>query len=85
MHDLVVGALQEGRIDGAERLDAFGRQSRGEGDAMLLGDADIEGALGEALGEHVEARARRHGGGDRDDALVLLRLLRSSALPNTLV
>ena len=33
VHDLVVGALQEGRIDRAERLEAFGRQAGGEGHA----------------------------------------------------
>ena len=41
---------------------------------MLLGDADIEGALGKALGELVDAGARRHRRGDRDDPLVRLGL-----------
>ena len=41
---------------------------------MLLGDADIEAALGEALGELVEAGARGHGRGDGDDLLVGLGL-----------
>jgi hypothetical protein len=41
---------------------------------VLLGDADIEAALREALGEFIEAGARRHGGGDGDDALVDLGL-----------
>ena len=49
VHDLVVGALQEGRIDGGERLVAFGREPGREGDAVLLGDADIEGAIGKLL------------------------------------
>ena len=40
--DLVVGALQEGRIDGAERPVALRREPAGEGDRMLLGDADVE-------------------------------------------
>ena len=44
MHHLIIGALQEGRIDRGERLEAFRRQARGEGDAVLLGDADIEAA-----------------------------------------
>ena len=51
MHHLVVGALQEGRVDGAERLHAFGRQPGGEGHRVLFGDADIEAAIGEALAE----------------------------------
>ena len=74
VHDLVVGALQEGRIDRRERLVALGGEARGEGHRVLLGDADIEGALREPLGEEVEAGARRHRRGDRDDPVVLLRL-----------
>ena len=72
MHHLVIGALQEGGIDGAERLHAFGGKAGGEGHAMLLGDADIEGALREGLLEQVDAGARRHRGGDGDDARILL-------------
>jgi hypothetical protein len=74
VHDLVVGALQEGRIDRAERLVALGREAGGEGHRVLLGDADVEGALRERLAEDVEAGARRHRGGDRDDLVVLARL-----------
>ena len=72
VHDLVVGALQERRIDRGERLHAFGGKTGGERHAMLLGDADIEGALGKLLREQIEARARRHRGRDGDDAIVLL-------------
>ncbi len=75
VHHLVVGALQEGRVDGGERLEAFGGEPGREGDAVLLGDADVEAAVGKFLGEQVEAGARRHGGGDGDDLVVLLRLL----------
>ena len=56
VHDLVVGALQEGRIDGGERLVAFGGEAGGKGHRMLLGDADVEGALGEGFGEAGRAR-----------------------------
>ena len=38
---------------------------------MLLGDADVEGAGREALGELVEAGAGGHGGVDGDDLLVV--------------
>jgi hypothetical protein len=68
VHHLVVGALQEGRIDRAERLHALGRQAGGEGHRVLLGDADIEAAVGEFLAEQVEPGARRHRRGDGDDA-----------------
>ena len=40
--DLVVGALQEGRIDRAERPIALRGEAGGEGHRMLLGDADVE-------------------------------------------
>jgi hypothetical protein len=58
VHDLVVGALQEGRIDRAERLHALGREAGGEGHRMLLGDADVEGALGEAWRRTCRGRCR---------------------------
>ena len=73
--DLVVGALQEGRIDRDERLVAFGRKTRGEGHRVLLGDADVEGACRETFPEKIEPGAGRHRRGDRDDLVVLLRLL----------
>ncbi len=57
MHDLVVGALEEGRVDGGKGLEAFGRKPGGEGHRVLLGDADVECALGKNLGETVEPRA----------------------------
>src|ERR1044072_685146 len=47
--DLVKGALQEGRVDGADRLQPFGGHPGGEGNAVLLGDAYVVGALGELL------------------------------------
>ena len=75
VHDLVVGALQEGRVDRGERLVAFGREAGGEGHGVLLGDADVEGALGKLLAEQVEPGARRHRRGDGDDLVVLARLL----------
>src|SRR6516225_5028141 len=71
MHNLVVSALQESRVDGAERLHAFGGQSGREGDGMLLGDADIEATIRKLLLEKIDACARAHSGGDGDDAVVL--------------
>ena len=57
VHDLVVGALQEGRIDRRERLVAFGRKTGREGDRVLLGNADVEGAMRERLAEDIDAGA----------------------------
>ena len=73
MHDLVVGALQEGRIDGAERSIAFRRQPRREGHRVLLGDADIEDPVGKDRLHPVEPGPLGHGGGDADDFLVAPR------------
>ena len=50
VHHLVVGALQERRIDGAERRHAFGRHAGGEGHRVLLGDPDIEAPVRERRG-----------------------------------
>ena len=75
VHDLVVGALQERRINGRERLEAFGGEPGGEGHPMLLGDADIEAAIGKLLGEKVEPGARRHRRGNGNDLVVLPRFL----------
>ena len=74
MHDLVIGALQEGRVDGAEGPHALRREARGEGDGMLFGDADVEDAVGKDRLELVQPRARRHGGGDGADGGIALRL-----------
>ncbi len=75
MHHLVIGALQERRVDDCERFVAFGGEARREGDGMLLGNADIEGAVGEFLAEQIEPGARGHCGCDGDDLGVLLGLL----------
>ena len=56
VHDLVVGALEEGRVDRAERLEALGGEAGGEGDGVLLGDADVEDAVGIGVAEAVERR-----------------------------
>ncbi len=69
--DLIVSALQERGVERAEGLQALGGEAGGEGDGVLLGDADVERALGELPAEEVEPGAVRHGGGDGDDALVL--------------
>ncbi len=75
VHHLIVGALQERGIDRDEGLHAFGGQSSREGDAMLLGDADVEGTLRERLAENIDAGAGRHRGGDGDDLVVLFGFL----------
>jgi hypothetical protein len=46
MHDLVIAALQEGRIDRGEGFQAARGHARAHGDRVLFGDAHVEGALG---------------------------------------
>ena len=74
VHNLIVGALQERRINHRERLVPLARQPSGEGHPMLFGDADVKAAFREALGELVDPGAVRHGGGDGDDLVVHLGL-----------
>jgi hypothetical protein len=45
--DVVVGALQEGGVDGHHRLHAPGGEPRGEGDPVTLGDPHVEVPVGE--------------------------------------
>ena len=72
IEQLIERALQKRRVHGEHRDQSPARQAGGEGDGVLLGDADVEKAGGEPPREAVEARALLHGGGDRDDAVVLL-------------
>src|SRR5690606_2072554 len=75
MDDLVIAALEAGGIDRAERLVALAGKTRSKSHRMLLGDADIEGAIRERLGEDVDAGARRHRRGDADDLVILFGFL----------
>jgi hypothetical protein len=61
---LVVGALEEGGIDGDHRPHALAGEAAGEGHGVLLGDADVEVALRELGGIAHHARAFAHGRGD---------------------
>ena len=70
VHDLIVGALQEGRIDRGERSHALRRKSGGKSYPVLFGDADVEAAIRVALCKAINARARRHSRRDRANAAV---------------
>ncbi len=83
--DLVVGALQERRVDRGHRLAALQRETGREQDRLLLGDADVVIAVGQLALEDVQAGARVHRGGDPDHALVAPALAARSASPNTWV
>ena len=83
MHHLIIGTLQERRIDRAERSHTLRGEARGEGHRVLLGNADIERSLRIGLGELVETGARRHRGGDRADRIVTRSLSHQRLRENT--
>ena len=56
MHDLVIGALQKGGIDGTEWPHPVAGKPGGEGHRVLLGDADIEETFRKPLLEEIRAR-----------------------------
>jgi hypothetical protein len=73
--DLVVGALEEGRVDRRDGLEALERQPGGEEDRLLLGDPDVEVVRGLGLLQDVQARPGVHRGRDADDPPVAADLL----------
>ena len=75
MDDLVVGALEESRVDRANRLCPLERKPRGQEHRVLLGDADVVVLLGQLLRELREPGPPRHRRGDADHPPVALGLL----------
>ena len=74
VNDLVVGALQECRIDRRERLHSVRRQPRRKGHGVLLGNPDVEDPRREDLFHDIDAGARRHRRRDRADPIIPARL-----------
>ena len=62
--DLVDGAGEERRVDGDHRPEPAHGHARGGGDGVLLGDADVDDALGPSLLERAQAGRPGHGRGD---------------------
>ena len=56
--------VEERRVDGDDRPQPAHGHAGGGGDGVLLGDADVEEAVGEALLEGQQAGRVGHGGGD---------------------
>ena len=57
--DLVPRPVQERRVDRDDRPQAAHRHAGGAGDGVLLGDADVEEAVGEARLERAADRSAR--------------------------
>ena len=70
--DLVEGPGEERRVDRDDRAQPAHRHAGGGGDRVLLGDADVEEAVGEALAERQQAGRAGHGRGDGDELGVRL-------------
>ena len=80
--ELVPRPAQEGGVDRDHRAQAAHRHARGGGDRVLLGDADVEAAVGEALGERQQPGGAGHARGDGDDLGPCFGRARSSAALN---
>jgi hypothetical protein len=75
VHDLIVTALQERRVDRRKRFAAFRGQTGRKRHGVLLGNADVEEAVGKFAREEIEAGAGRHRRRHCNDVLVLPGLL----------
>ena len=82
VEDLIKAPLQERGIDGGHRPHTLDSEPGGKGDGVLLGDADIETALGIGLLEEIEACAIQHGRSHRHDLLVLPGQFRQGTAEN---
>ena len=71
--DLVVGPLQERRVDGEDRDEPALGHAAGEGHRELLRDAAVEEPVREPFRELLEAGTEGHGGRDGDDVRILFR------------
>ena len=70
MDDLVVAALQEGRINADHRQHPLAGQTSCKGHGMLFGHADIEEALRMGMTEKLQTCAVFHGGSNGTEGLV---------------
>ena len=70
VYQLVVGALQKGRIDRDHRMHAFGGHAGGQGHGVLFGDADVEVPVRVALCEFDHSGAFAHRWRDRGEPFV---------------
>ena len=72
VHELIVAALQEGRINRDDRFEPLAGESRCESHSVLLGYRDIEVTIREALRVFDKPRAFAHSRRDTDDGRVSL-------------
>ncbi len=70
VHDLVPRTVEERRVDRHDRTHSTHRHPGGGRDRVLLGDADVEEAIGEAVLEGQQTRRAGHRRRDRHDPVV---------------
>ena len=75
VHDLIPGPRQERRVEGDDRAEPAHRHPGGAGDGVLLGDPDVEEAVGAVLLEREQTSRACHRGRDRDEPRFELGLL----------
>ena len=73
MYQLIVAALQKGRVNGEHRLEAIAGHTRSQRHRVLFGNRDIVEALWERLGILHHARSFTHGGGNAHHPVILCR------------
>ena len=83
--DLVEGPGEERGVDGDDRAEPAHGHAGGGGDRVLLGDADVEAAVGEPLAERQQAGRVGHGRGDGHELGMLLAQLARCASVNAAV
>ena len=71
--DLVESAVEEGGVEGHHGVHPGERQPGGEGERVLLGDADVDDPLRHGVGQGLETHGSLHRSGDPDDPLVAAR------------
>ena len=69
---LVEGAVDEGRVDGDDGVQAAVGEASGRRDRVLFGDAHVEDAVRVLLGELVQPGRAQHRGGDPHEAVVTI-------------
>ncbi len=70
--ELVEGAVEEGGIDGHHGVESAEGHAGGGGQRVLLGDADVDHALGVLGGKLVQANRDQHGSGDANDVVAFI-------------
>ena len=70
MNQLIIGPLQESRVNGHDRFKAIAGHASCEGEGMLFRDSDIEIAFRVLFSKFYQSGAFPHGRGDPHQAFI---------------